>query len=83
MPFLYIFSLSTAGFLHFAPRACEQGRAAIEKFVAEMDGDRARRTKWNSLTAELDAELKIVKVGDLKFAVSRRRSCGHTSAIGF
>lgn len=40
-----------------------QGRAAIDSFVANMDGDRARRTKWNGLAAELDAELKIVKVG--------------------
>lgn len=40
----------------------EQGRAAIESFVAGMDGDRARRTKWNGLAAELDAELNIVKV---------------------
>lgn len=39
-----------------------QGRAAIDTFVAGMDGDRARRTKWNGLAAELDAELKIVKV---------------------
>lgn len=39
-----------------------QGRAAIDSFVAGMDGDRARRTKWNGLAAELDAELKIVKV---------------------
>ena len=39
-----------------------QGRAAIDNFVAGMDGDRARRTKWNGLAAELDAELKIVKV---------------------
>lgn len=27
-----------------------------------MDGDRARRRKWTGLAAELDAEVKIVKV---------------------
>lgn len=49
----------------FADTFNEQGRAAIERFVAGMDGDRARRTKWNGLAAELDAELKIVKVKPL------------------
>eukprot|EP00752_Nemacystus_decipiens_P008068 g7212.t1 len=44
-----------------AQRYHEQGRVAIDNFVAGMDGDRARRTKWNGLAAELDAELKIVK----------------------
>ena len=39
-----------------------QGRAAIDNFVAGMDGDRARRRKWVGLAAELDAEVKIVKV---------------------
>ncbi len=69
---------ATTKLLHIAPRVCEQGRAAIDSFVAEMDGDRARRTKWNSLAAELDAELKIVKVGDLMVAVSL---CCRTSII--
>lgn len=40
----------------------EQGRTAIDNFVASMDGDRSRRTKWQGLAAELDEEVKIVKV---------------------
>lgn len=50
-----------------ALRYHEQGRAAIDSFVASsevmMGGDRSRRTKWRSLAAELDAEVKLVKVG--------------------
>ncbi|CAM9938849.1 unnamed protein product [Pylaiella littoralis] len=55
----------------------QQGRAAIESFVAGMDGDRARRTKWNGLAAELDAELKIVK--DIVKELARSSSLVWTS----
>lgn len=50
-----------------ALRYHEQGRAAIDSFLASseviMEGDRSRRTKWRGLAAELDAEVKLVKVG--------------------
>eukprot|EP00903_Cladosiphon_okamuranus_P008513 g8177.t1 len=55
-----------------AQRYHEQGRAAIDKFVAGMEGDRARCTKWNGLAAELDAELKIVN--DIVKELSRTAS---------
>ncbi|CAM9508931.1 unnamed protein product, partial [Scytosiphon promiscuus] len=60
-----------------AQRYHEQGRAAIDNFVAGMDGDRARRIKWNGLAAELDAELKIVK--DIVKELARTASLGRSS----
>lgn len=53
-------------------RLCdEQGKAVVDKFVAGIDGDRASRAKWNGLAAELDAEVKLVKVRPRP-----RRRCG-------
>lgn len=64
--------MSYSALIGLSPTFIEQGRAAIERFVSGMDGDRARRTKWNGLAAELDAELKIVKVK------SFRLTCGYS-----
>lgn len=56
------------GHYALALRYHEQGRAAIDNFVASsevmMEGDRSRRTKWRNLATELDAEVKLVKVRD-------------------
>lgn len=42
----------------------EKSRLAIDDFIAQIEGDHSRRTKWSSLARELDAEAKIVKVQD-------------------
>lgn len=40
----------------------QKGRVAIDNFVADLDGDRARQDKWRGVAAELDAEARLVKV---------------------
>lgn len=66
------------GHYALALRYHEQGRAAIDNFVASsevmMGGDRSRRTKWRGLAAELDAEVKVVKVCDYSQPKARRGS---------
>ncbi|CAN0437911.1 unnamed protein product [Ascophyllum nodosum] len=44
-----------------AQRYHAQARLAIDNFVANIYKDRARRTKWNSLAADLDTEMDIVR----------------------